>query len=250
MDIESQHIPEEIHHRPDQRKVRIYHLSALVAIDKGPCSYHWYLAIIYKPGASLHAQPKTIASAPPPATRGSLRKSHRIDSPPGYGTVGETDSASAVNTDVEDSMEVDQELLGSDDGMKTAEAPRSPISPPAIGVEGQMEVDFEDAIIDAEGDTGMSARTPPHSGFAQSSCGADDAGGQSTNSLLKYVSEDDDEEASKALGGPPPPDMKDLGTQDDTSSDDVSMIDEAKKEASENTKSEAPEISSIEPEEQ
>ncbi|KAG9048152.1 hypothetical protein FS837_000662 [Tulasnella sp. UAMH 9824] len=192
---------------------------------------HWYLAIIYQPGASLHPVTKPKTPPPPPTTRASLKhsvqtKPRNVNSAP-LSPPPEMEAASGPNTDIEDSMEVDQELLGGDDSAKSPIADRGPTSPLYRKPSLYNSVDGSEGgpAVDDEGDVEMASRFPGTS--EPSSIKDSDAEGprvEAPHELLGYASPDDEPSH--------PPDIGELAKKfsllDDTSSDDLSLNEDAK----------------------
>ncbi|KAG8972431.1 hypothetical protein FRC05_010024 [Tulasnella sp. 425] len=190
---------------------------------------HWYLAVIYRPGASLYPVTQPQAPATSPMTRASLKQAIQTRSRPvksaSPSPPPEMEAASVPNTDVEDSMEVDQELLGGNDALKSPTEARGPSSPSVAEPLTNMDVDEleEGVAADDEGDVEMSSRFPEHPS-AEASFRTPDAEGP--RGLLDYASPD--EEPNHGVPRPPrPPDLTQIAEgvslRADTSSDDISL---------------------------
>ncbi|KAG8920183.1 hypothetical protein FRC00_010371 [Tulasnella sp. 408] len=197
---------------------------------------HWYLAIIYQPGASLHSvRPKT--PPPPPMTRASLK--HVVQTRPrrlssvSSSPLPEMELGSAANTDIEDSMEVDQELLGGDDSAKTPILARGLMSPSESGASPHMDVDgSEESIVEEDGDVEMASRFPETSKPSPVKASNTEApGAESSKDLLEYASSDDEPNHLQAHD-PRPPDLTELAKKcslgEDTSSDEISPNEDGK----------------------
>lgn len=153
------------------------------------------------------------------------------------------EAASVPNTDIEDSMEVDQEVLGGNDALKSPTEARGPFSPPVVGPLTNMDVDEleEGVAADDEGDVEMTSRFPEHPS-AEASFRTPDAEGP--RELLKYASPD--EEPNHGVPRTPhPPDLtqlaKGVSLRADTSSDDISLDGDPRIVADEGTKLTGPE---------
>ncbi|KAG9004608.1 hypothetical protein FRB90_010826 [Tulasnella sp. 427] len=185
---------------------------------------HWYLAIVYNPGGSLSATMQSKTPPPPPTTRASLKQSVQTHSssrsPPPALMPDEMDRASVANTDIEDSIEVDQDLLGHDIPMTSPTDPQG-LEPSSV-VEPLTRMDLDGPGDADDGDVEMSTRSVLQTG--NEAGGLNGAPEESAEALIAYASSDDEGDDRVPQR---PPDLPTIAQRvllmDDTSSEDISM---------------------------